>query len=522
MGKERSLSKWIGVSAIVIAVSVYGIAAQCLEKISNGPDNMRPDIVSIDNLGMYGKLERPKVDFLHDLHTKALAKKGKDCLVCHVEEEGKLTHKFKGTAGDSKKEIMENSHEACITCHKETTAAKEKSGPVECAECHVKKKEYVSSRMPVGFDNSLHARHAKAENNKCEACHHDYNEKTKKLAHVKGEEGSCRYCHKTGVEEYRTVTPKSMKDASHLACITCHQKKVAEKKDAGPVECAGCHDAGSQKMIAKLDTIPRMERNQPDATMIKIGSDKKEDVRAPLVAFDHKAHEGYNDNCRVCHHKSVESCSACHTLAGDKKGNGVTLEKAMHDVTAGQSCVGCHQTKKKALECAGCHDQMGAKSAKSEASCKVCHVKEAPEGMPKADAAKAMAAELLSARKPAPAVEDKDIPEVVTIKGLEKKYEKVEMPHRKMVKTLAASMEKSKMATYFHTDSATLCQGCHHNAPAAKKPSNCASCHGKPFDERYPDRPGLYGAYHLQCMGCHDSMGLEKLNGCTSCHKEKK
>ena len=31
---------------------------------------------------------------------------------------------------------MDIFHTNCIDCHKETKAAKEKSGPIECGECH--------------------------------------------------------------------------------------------------------------------------------------------------------------------------------------------------------------------------------------------------------------------------------------------------------------------------------------------------------------------------------------------------
>ena len=79
----------------------------------------------------------------------------------------------------------------------------------------------------------------------------------------------------------------------------------------------------------------------------------------------------------------------------------------------------------------------------------------------------------------------------------------------------------AKLAANFHADPGTICQGCHHNSPIGKKPPQCASCHGQPFDERKLNSPGLLGAYHIQCMGCHAEMGIEKPVGCTECHKEK-
>ncbi len=219
MGKEKFLTRWIGGFAIVIAVSAFAIAAQCLEKVSNESDGVRADVIAIDTMAASGRLERPEVAFPHDLHTEALEKKGKACETCHVKVEGRLSARFKGTAEKGRKATMEGYHGVCIACHKETTAAKEKSGPVTCAACHAEKPLYMAERAEAGFDNSLHARHVQAEDKKCEACHHDYNEKTKKLAYEKGKEGTCRYCHLDGAAEYKGVATSAIKDAAHASCI---------------------------------------------------------------------------------------------------------------------------------------------------------------------------------------------------------------------------------------------------------------------------------------------------------------
>ena len=52
---------------------------------------------------------------------------------------------------------------------------------------------------------------------------------------------------------------------------------------------------------------------------------------------------------------------------------------------------------------------------------------------------------------------------------------------------------------------------------------SCASCHGQPFDQRDPAKPGLMAAYHRQCMECHDAMNLEKpvATNCVACHPKK-
>jgi hypothetical protein len=118
-----------------------------------------------------------------------------------------------------------------------------------------------------------------------------------------------------------------------------------------------------------------------------------------------------------------------------------------------------------------------------------------------------------------------DIPEKVVINVManpDDRYEAVELPHRKIVEKLTSNVKENKLAAYFHREKGTLCQGCHHNSPVSKKPPKCATCHGKPFDDREPLRPGLMGAYHQQCMTCHKEMKIEKPAGCTGCHKEKK
>ena len=93
----------------------------------------------------------------------------------------------------------------------------------------------------------------------------------------------------------------------------------------------------------------------------------------------------------------------------------------------------------------------------------------------------------------------------------------------RIVLKLAESLRGNKLAEYFHADSTTLCQGCHHNSPASTKPPQCASCHGKTSEALNLTRPGLMAAYHQQCIQCHDKMGLEKpaSRDCTACHAKR-
>jgi hypothetical protein len=129
---------------------------------------------------------------------------------------------------------------------------------------------------------------------------------------------------------------------------------------------------------------------------------------------------------------------------------------------------------------------------------------------------------LLKARRPVEdTYDDESIPEEVVIGDLFYQYESVKLPHRRIVHALVEHLKDETLAAYFHHEEGTLCQGCHHNSPAAKKPPRCGSCHGQPFDAKNPLRPGLKAAYHQQCLGCHKDMGMEKPRSteCADCHK---
>ena len=172
------------------------------------------------------------------------------------------------------------------------------------------------------MDNSLHFRHTKATQNKCETCHHAYDDKAKKLFYAKGQEGTCRYCHQMKTVENRISMPL----ASHMSCVECHRLGKEKKLEAGPVTCGGCHDSKAQMKIKKVEPLPRMERHQPDTVFVKtLGKDEKADIpRMNPVPFDHKSHEGYNDTCRVCHHASLTACNACHALGETPRKEAIT------------------------------------------------------------------------------------------------------------------------------------------------------------------------------------------------------
>ena len=517
MKKPGFLLYWVGTIVLcIVGFYVTDIMAKN-QGVSDKLPEKRADRIIIDNMLSFGPLEKASVEFLHDAHTTALAKKNISCEACHLREKEQFYPKFKRLEDTNREAVMNIYHDGCIACHGEMRKSGEKTGPIECDDCHLEQKKYSSSRLAMGFDNSLHARHVQAHEKKCETCHHEYDEKTKKLFYAKGKEGTCRYCHKEQQEENR----QSMRVSSHIACINCHLKEQEKQKLKLPVSCAQCHDATERKKIKKLDPIPRLERNQPDMVMLKTGVEELDQLgknRMNLVPFNHKAHEGYNDTCRVCHHQEMKKCNECHTLTGSEAGKGVNLELAMHKRDTDHSCVGCHAQQYEAnFNCAGCHQFTPRTAKMSERSCAVCHIP-LPENVKLDDTTAKL---LLEARPEKPAeYAQEDIPEKIVIGKLAKKYEAVDFPHRKIVNSIVKRIGDNKLAAHFHGDKGVVCSGCHHNAPLTKQPSGCSSCHGPAFNDKDMHKPGIVGAYHLQCMECHTTMKIEKV-GCQDCHKEK-
>jgi hypothetical protein len=492
------------------------------------PGVPRADLVVIAVAGEVA--ERPAVAFPHDLHTDAVSEDGGDCSTCHkTREDGYLSTLYMrlsdadvddGDDGDVEAEdLMELYHGNCIDCHNRMAGEGKKSGPVTCGECHREEPAYTSSRQPAGMNKSIHHRHNVARNEKCEDCHHLYDEAATKLYYEKNTESSCRDCHRAETEDNRS----SMRLASHRGCIKCHMEtaKGGPGVATGPQSCGGCHDLAKQVAMEKLDDVPRMKRNQPDFVLLSAPEEELDLSKLRTVPFSHVGHEGFAENCRVCHHETMKACGDCHSLAGREEGSGVTLQTAMHAMRSDHSCVGCHEIQKSTAECAGCHDLM-EKGRLSDHACEICHAGPPPMNL---EAERSMYASLDDFR-PDPSRVDNvfagiDVPDSVVIDVLENEYEPAVMPHGKIVETLGRYIRENKIATHFHGDENVLCQGCHHNGSIGERPALCENCHGRPFDEASPNKPGLYGAYHQQCLGCHQSMGLKDPADCAGCHAKK-
>lgn len=94
-------------------------------------------------------------------------------------------------------------------------------------------------------------------------------------------------------------------------------------------------------------------------------------------------------------------------------------------------------------------------------------------------------------------------PGTVVLSELENLYEPVSFNHR--VHAQMASLDNG-------------CVSCHHASPADTYPA-CKACHSPAIVHEPGTKPGLKGAYHRQCMGCHQEWSAE--NECEACHALK-
>jgi hypothetical protein len=448
----------------------------------------------------FGDMQRPAVEFDHQAHTEALEAEG--CETCHrIDDQGVLIPLLKSVLEiDDRDDLIDAFHDSCVGCHRERLDQTLPSGPLTCGECHVRRPPGVSARAEMVFDYSLHGRHTKTFEDKCENCHHVYDEVAEKLVYEKGKEEGCRSCH-GAVDEERKL---SLANASHRACVSCHLRRIRLELDSGPILCAGCHDLEQRRAFERLDDLPRLMRGQPDTVWIH-----GDEAKSAAVAFNHLAHEPVTSSCSTCHHQTLRPCDDCHTLMGSPEGSGVTVAEAYHLSSSGHSCVGCHAEKTSEKECAGCHAVLSRGPA--DRSCVFCH------NGPLAGSEGLNVAPVFVEQQidPLPLVSD-DFPETVVIEGLVDRYEASKLPHAMIVGKLDGLTRESTLATRFHAGTDTVCSGCHHHSPFGTRPPPCRSCHSLEAGSA-DGRPGLKVAYHQQCVGCHIEMNIPK-QGCTDCH----
>ncbi len=127
--------------------------------------------------------------------------------------------------------------------------------------------------------------------------------------------------------------------------------------------------------------------------------------------------------------------------------------------------------------------------------CKTCHACPAPTA---ADPC------LKGCPRPKKAAKPPHGPTVVILDELEKIYDPVRFNH-----------EAHAGMTRFGGD----CTLCHHHTPEGGEHPACRTCHPADVPHESSDQPGLKGAYHRQCLGCHREWEGE--TSCEICHTRK-
>jgi hypothetical protein len=497
----RRIRCWIVVGAAAVSLCASGAETQLEDRRASGSGPGH--IIRVGMEVHWGKLQRPAAFFDHDAHTREL--KGQECDLCHRLQERRQEKDIriygfpKDKVPAEREALMDGYHAACTGCHQERLGQGRAAGPVTCGQCHPVAPALGKTWAAVRFDYAIHHKHRDAAESKCETCHHVYDETQKKLVYKKNAETSCRDCHRSADEENR----RSFRHVAHAQCLDCHMKRQKENQKGGPQTCDGCHGGLPRATPAEIAGLPRLFREQKDTMELKV-----EGGRTKAVVFNHKDHETRVAFCGDCHHFTHEKCSSCHTLTGSPDGAGINLADAFHLSRSVLSCVGCHERRTETPACGGCH-QFQAKGV-SEGSCPICH-----SGPPKPTMAKSPEGFLAG-------LSEDQFPEKVEIKILEREYEPAHMPHLKIVRALMATAENKKLADRFHGERGAICLGCHHRVQwdPETKLTGCKGCHGTVPDNRSLGRPSLVGAYHQQCMGCHETMKVKAM-GCADCHKEK-
>ncbi|HET7832676.1 MAG TPA: cytochrome C [Gallionella sp.] len=261
-----------------------------------------------------GKHREAKCDTCHKggvAGPKAKLKVEKACVACHRKNDQEKGHK--GKYGEKCESChSEDGWKSLIFDHKWDTRypLRFKHKEVPCKKCHVPEKPLYGQKL----DTACLACHRKDDAHKgqlgakCENCHQETKWKDAPFDHSKARfvlsgvhtKVECKKCHQTAAYH----------DAPS-ACVKCHQKDDAHKKQLGP-KCEDCHNSRSWKS---------WDYNHEKRAKFKIDG-----AHAKLGCLD-------------CHTKPVENtfaisraCSSCHA------------EDDVHDGAFGQVCERCHLT----------------------------------------------------------------------------------------------------------------------------------------------------------------------------------
>ncbi len=167
---------------------------------------------------------------------------------------------------------------------------------------------------------------------------------------------------------------------------------------------------------------------------------------------------------------------------------GMLLWMSLHPATA--------QEQKDTPKPVSAHKVMTMAAKECQLGCKCCHTCEAPSSADKCLPG--------CKRFEASSVRGLEAPDVVILDELENEYLPVPFDHKG------------------HADMAEMTKGCvvcHHYTPEGRQHPSCKDCHDPGISETSIRKPGLKGAYHRQCLGCHRDW-IDQTD-CAICHRRK-
>ncbi len=194
-------------------------------------------LITLDDMAALADLERPAVQFKHDVHTDVLGQ-AKSCRQCHaLTEAGGGDFGVVGIDGLSAGDARDAWHKQCMACHHALTKKGAASGPLTCGGCHVRDLPAVEPPGATAFYDNYHGLHEYLEGG-CGLCHHAYDESAETLYYEPGTEEACWRCH----QDQPQARIPSLRQAAHSSCVSCHIKTVNQEEIAVPVDCSGCHN----------------------------------------------------------------------------------------------------------------------------------------------------------------------------------------------------------------------------------------------------------------------------------------
>jgi nitrate/TMAO reductase-like tetraheme cytochrome c subunit len=467
-----------------------------------------------------------------------------DCITCH----GAGVHEFVPTDemcrkchGDLKIAFEKMNTNHCTTCHKFLAKGRESLVPQieDCAECHTRQ-----VGAPPAIDAGWHP------DQPCSMCHpvHD-----KPLAEAEPVERTglavtCEKCHEqvvpTSHDSCRDCHPPHAQFNPKQQCAGCHQDRQKAVEAPSQHECGDCHRPHTPGLTS-LDTC------------IDCHNDKVKDIeQAGPMGHDacercHVPHERENNKpllCSDCHpgqaiamraDASHKACTDCHNphRAKDVPNCAKCHEKQLPALAAGKhtECGGCHKPHKTAPAandtCTSCHKGPKEKPVyKGHDKCSGCH--QPHPGKPDAspmdtcgDCHKEVIAAVAHEPEKHRVCNDCHVPH----QPYAKRTKQCAECHVDQKKSLADQPKGHQNCQDCHPRHAVRgsmsCDTCHEKAVAAVAPSkakehkDCQGCHG---GVHKPDAPAP--ATNALCMTCHKEIpkkGLhanKKHNDCLSCH----